>query len=257
MTVPLAAVEYGEGPPLAILHGLFGSGRNWASIAQLLAAHHRVVALDLRNHGAAPWANTMDYDQMADDVRATLHARGYHRHALLGHSMGGKVAMVAALQHGAEIERLVVVDIAPVNYRPHHLAHVQAMRGLDLAGIKRRSEADAGLAPAIPDSAERAFLLQNLVFEDGRARWRLNLAVIEQAMPRLGEFPELPPTAAYDGPALFIAGGQSDYLRPGHESAIRRLFPQAEIARIDNAGHWLHAEQPGAFLAIVEPFLRL
>jgi esterase len=256
MTVPLAAVEYGEGPPLAILHGLFGSGRNWASIAQRLAAHHRVLALDLRNHGASPWADTMDYAVMADDVRATLHARGYRRYALLGHSMGGKVAMVAALQHGAEVERLVVVDIAPVNYPPHHLAFVRAMRQLDLANIKRRSEADAGLAPSISDSAERAFLVQNLLFEDGRARWRLNLAAIEQAMPRLGEFPALPPAAAYDGPALFIAGGQSDYLCPGHESAIRRLFPRAEIARIDNAGHWLHAEQPGSFLAIVEPFLR-
>jgi esterase len=155
MTVPLAAVEYGEGPPLAILHGLFGSGRNWASIAQRLAAHHRVLALDLRNHGASPWADTMDYAVMADDVRATLHARGYRRYALLGHSMGGKVAMVAALQHGAEVERLVVVDIAPVNYPPHHLAYVRAMRELDLANIKRRSEADAGLAPSISDPAER------------------------------------------------------------------------------------------------------
>ena len=255
MTVPLAAVEYGEGPPLAILHGLFGSGRNWASIAQRLAAHHRVLALDLRNHGGSPWTDTMDYEEMADDVRATLHARGYRRYALLGHSMGGKAAMVAALLHGAEVERLAVVDIAPVNYPPHHLALVRAMRELDLDGINRRSEAEAGLAPSIPNPTERAFLVQNLVFEDGRARWRLNLAAIEQAMPRLGEFPDLPPTAVYDGPALFIAGGQSDYLRPGHEPAIRRRFPRAEIARIDNAGHWLHAEEPQAFLAIVERFL--
>src|SRR5256885_529009 len=216
MIVPLAAVEYGEGPPLAILHGLFGSGRNWTSIAQRLAKQHRVVTLDLRNHGASPWADTMDYEEMAADVRATLHARGYHRYALLGHSMGGKVAMVAALQHGAEVERLVVVDIAPVNYPPHHLALVQAMRELDLAGIERRSEADARLAGSIRNPAERAFLVQNLLFEDGRARWRLNLAAIEQAMPKLGEFPDLPPTAIYNGSALFVAGGQSDYLRPEH-----------------------------------------
>jgi pimeloyl-ACP methyl ester carboxylesterase len=255
MTVSLAAIEYGEGWPLAILHGLFGSGRNWASIAQRLAAHRRVIGLDLRNHGASPWTDTMDYDEMAEDVRATLHAHGYHHYALLGHSMGGKVAMAAALQHGAEVERLVVVDIGPVNYPPHHLAYVRAMRDLDLAGISRRSEADARLAPSIPDPAERAFLVQNLVFEDSRARWRLNLAAIEQAMPRLGEFPELPPTAVYNGPALFVAGGQSDYLRPEHEPAIRRRFPRADIARIDNAGHWLHAEQPQAFLAIVERFL--
>ena len=255
MTVPLTAVEYGQGPPLAILHGLFGSGRNWTSIAQRLSKQHRVVTLDLRNHGASPWADTMDYEEMAADVRATLHARGYHRYALLGHSMGGKVAMVAALQHGAEVERLVVVDIAPVNYPPHHLALVQAMRELDLAGIERRSEADARLAGSIRNPAERAFLAQSLVFEDGRARWRLNLAAIEQAMPKLGEFPDLPPTAIYNAPALFIAGGQSDYLRPEHAPAIRRRFPSAEIVRIGNAGHWLHAEQPQAFLSIVEPFL--
>ena len=255
MTVPLTAVEYGEGPPLAILHGLFGSGRNWTSIAQRLSKQHRVVTLDLRNHGASPWADTMDYEEMAADVRATLHARGYHRYALLGHSMGGKAAIVAALQHGAEVERLLVVDIAPVNYPPHHLALVQAMRELDLSGIERRSEADARVARSIPNPAERAFLAQNLVFEDGRARWRLNLAAIEQAMPKLGEFPDLPPTAIYNAPALFIAGGQSDYLRPEHAPAIRRRFPSAEIVRIGNAGHWLHAEQPQAFLSIVEPFL--
>src|SRR5438105_4019544 len=114
MAVPLAAVEYGEGPPLAIMHGLFGSGRNWASIAQRLAAHHRVITLDLRNHGASPWADTMDYVAMAEDVRAMLRSRGYDRYTLLGHSMGGKVAMVAALQYSAEVERHVVVDIAPV-----------------------------------------------------------------------------------------------------------------------------------------------
>src|SRR5438105_7073158 len=254
MTVPLAAVEYGEGPPLAILHGLFGSGRNWTSIAQRLAAHHRVLALDLRNHGASPWSDRMDYAEMAEDVCAALHARGYDRYALLGHSMGGKAAMVAALQHGAEVERLVVVDIAPVDYPPHHLAHVRAMRELDLADLRRRSEAEARLAAAIPDPAEHAFLAQNLVFEDGRARWRLNLVAIEQAMRGLGEFPDLPPTA-YDGAALFIAGGQSDYLLPEYEPAIRRRFPRAEIVRIDDAGHWLHAEQPEAFLAIVEGFL--
>jgi esterase len=255
MTLSLAVVEYGDGPPLAILHGLFGSGRNWASIAQRLAAYHRVVTLDLRNHGASPWADTMDYAAMAEDVRATLQSRGYSRYALLGHSMGGKVAMVAALQHASEVERLIVVDIAPVRYPPRHLAEVRAMRALDLADIKRRSEADARLAPSIPDPAERAFLAQNLMFEDGRAHWRLNLAAIEEATPELVDFPELPTDAAYDGPALFIAGGQSDYLRPEHEPTIGRLFPKAEIACIENADHWLHAEQPAAFRAIVEPFL--
>jgi esterase len=255
MIVPLAAVEYGEGPPLAILHGLFGSGRNWASMAQRLAEHHRVIAIDLRNHGASPWAETMDYREMAEDVRSTMRERGYDRSALLGHSMGGKVAMVAALEDGAAIERLIVIDIAPVAYAARHLGYAQAMRELDLAAIKRRSDADAALAPAIPDAAERAFLLQNLVLEDGRARWRLNLEAIEREVPRLVDFPAMPPGRAYQGPALFIAGSLSDYLRPGYEPTIRGLFPNAEIANIVNAGHWVHAEQPAAFLAVVETFL--
>jgi len=255
MTVPLTAVEYGAGPPLAILHGLFGSGRNWATIAQRLAAHHRVIAVDLRNHGGSPWAATMDYREMAEDVRMTLKGRGYERFALLGHSMGGKMAMIAALEHGAAVERLIVADIAPVPYAPHHLGHGRAMQRLDPAQIKRRSDADAALAPAVPDPAERAFLLQNLIFENGQAHWRLNLEAIEHEMPRLIGFPVLPSDHTYDGPAIFVAGGRSDYLRSEHEPAIRHLFPDAEIAVIGNAGHWLHAEQPTAFLAIVEAFL--
>lgn len=255
MTVRLAAVEHGEGPALAILHGLFGAGRNWAAIAQRLAAHHRVVALDLRNHGASPWADRMGYAEMAEDVRTTMHALGYRRFALIGHSMGGKAAMVLALGQGAAVERLIVVDIAPVAYPPAHLAYVRAMRTLDLGGVKRRGEADARLAPFVADAAERMFLLQNLVFEDGQAHWRLNLATIERAMPLLVGFPALPAGAAYRGPALFIAGGRSDYLRPEYEPEIRRLFPNARVARLADAGHWLHAEQPRAFLDIVEPFL--
>ena len=259
MTVRLEAFEYGEGPPLAILHGLFGSARNWSGVAQRLAAHHRVIALDLRNHGASPWADTMDYAEMAEDVRATLHASGHRRFALLGHSMGGKVAMVLALADGEAVTRLVVVDIAPAAYAPHHLGYVRAMRALDLGAIKRRAEADARLASAVGDAAERAFLLQNLVFPSaaagGEVRWRLNLAAIERAMPCLVGFPALPPGAAYPGPALFVAGARSDYLRPEHEPEVRRLFPNARIARIADAGHWLHAEQPQAFLDIVQPFL--
>ena len=255
MTVRLEAACYGEGPPLAILHGLFGAGRNWAAIAQRLAAHHRVIALDLRNHGASPWVDSMDYAEMADDVHATLYASGCRRFALLGHSMGGKVAMVEALVHGAAVERLVIVDIAPVAYQPRHLGYARAMRALDLRGLKRRSEADARLAPEVADAAERAFLIQNLVFADGRASWRLNLAAIEREMPLLVGFPATAPGAVYDGRALFIAGERSDYLRPEHEPEIRRLFPNARIARVADAGHWLHAEQPNAFLEIVEPFL--
>jgi pimeloyl-ACP methyl ester carboxylesterase len=257
MPLHLAAAEYGSGAglPAAILHGLFGSGRNWATIARRLAARRRVITLDLRNHGLSPSADTMDYIAMAEDVHASLQALGIARFALIGHSMGGKAAMVAALRHGAEVDRLVVVDIAPVAYAPRHLGHVRAMRALDLAPLRRRGEADAALAPAIPDAAERAFLLHNLVLDEAGARWRLNLAAIERAMPDLAGFPAMAAGTVYRGPALFVAGGNSDYLLPTHEPAIRRLFPGAQIARIAQAGHWLHADAPSAFLDVVEPFL--
>ena len=255
MTIRLAAVEYGSGPALAILHGLFGSARNWDSIVRRLAAKRRVVAFDLRNHGASEWADDMDYRAMAEDIRAALHERGHDRYALLGHSMGGKAAMVAALRYPDEVERLVVVDIAPVEYPAHHLGFVHAMRDLDLSTITRRGEADAKLAGAVPDAGERGFLLQNLVFENGRLRWRLNLDAIERDMPALVGFPRIEPGSVYPGPTLFVAGDRSDYVRSEYEPAIKRLFPAGGLRRIANAGHWLHAEQPDAFVAIVEPFL--
>ena len=260
MTVRLATTEYGPEqesglPPLAILHGLFGSGRNWASIAQRLAAHRLVITFDLRNHGASAWAGGMQYGEMGEDVLAMLQERGFRRAALLGHSMGGKAAMMAALRDPDMIERLIVVDIAPVTYAPHHLGHVRAMRALDLSAIKRRGEADGLLAVAVPDAAERGFLLQNLVFEDGHARWRLNLEAIEREMSVLVGFPPLPEDAVYRGATLFLGGARSDYLLPEHEPMIRRRFPNARVEWIENAGHWVHAEQPAAFLRIVEPFL--
>jgi len=256
MTVQLAATEYGMvGPPVAILHGLFGTGRNWRSIAQQLAARHRVLAFDLRNHGASPWADGMSYGEMVEDLGASLRARGIDHAALLGHSMGGKVAMLAALLHPAEVGRLVVVDIAPAPNPPTLLAYVRAMRAVDLDDITRRSEVDARLSGAIPDGAERAFLLQNLIIDDGKARWRLNLEAIEREFPEILNFPDLPAGTAYQGPTLFVAGARSDYIRTEHEPTIRRLFPQARITRIEGAGHWVHAEQPQAFLETVAPFL--
>jgi esterase len=255
MSVALAAVELGDGPAVAILHGLFGAGRNWTTIGRSLAARHRVLLFDLRNHGASPWAEGMSYPDMAEDLRASLAARGIARAALLGHSMGGKVAMAAALARPEEVERLVVVDIAPLAYPPTLLGHVRAMRQLDLAGTRRRGEADRRLAAAIPDAAERAFLLQNLVFAETGARWRINLAAIDRAMPVISGFPSFPAGRAYGGPALFVAGGRSPYVRAEHGPEIAKLFPAARLVRIAEAGHWVHAEAPAAFLAQIEPFL--
>jgi esterase len=253
--VDLVAIEHGSGPPLVVLHGLFGSGRNWSSPAQRLAAAHHVFALDARNHGASPWADSMTYADMTEDVRAFQAARGLGRAAVMGHSMGGKTAMLLALNHAAAVERLVVVDVAPVAYPPALAAYVRAMRAADLAGVSRRAEVDAQLAGAIASPAERAFLLQNLVLEGGRARWRLNLPVLERFMPEISGFPELAAGVSFAGPALFIAGERSSYVRPEHRPAIERLFPNARIVQVPEAGHWLHAERPDEFLALVTPFL--
>ena len=220
MSVQLTATEYGEGPPVAILHGLFGSGRNWRSIAQQLAVRHRVLAFDLRNHGDAPWADGMAYGELVEDLRASLRARGIGRAALLGHSMGGKVAMLAALLYPSEIDRLVVVDIAPAANPPTLLAYVRAMRAVDLHGVTRRGEVDARLTGTIPNAAERAFLLQNLVFADGKASWRLNLEAIDHEFPQISGFPELPAGTAYQGPTLFIVGASSNYILPKPSSVI-------------------------------------
>jgi len=256
MTVALEAAEYGDGEPVAILHGLFGAGRNWATIAQHLATTYRVIAFDLRNHGGSPWADTMDYREMAEDICAAMRARGYQRYGLIGHSMGGKVAMVSALTEPRAVEKLVVVDIAPVTYPTSpYLAYVQAMRALDLGTITRRREADARLTETARNSAERAFLLQNLVFEGDTPRWRINLAALEPALPTLAGFPAMQAGATYKRPALFIAGGKSASLEPGHEAAVMALFPAAVIMRIAEAGHWVHADAPDAFLGLVEPFL--
>jgi esterase len=256
MAVALEAVEYGDGEPIAILHGLFGSGRNWATIAQHFATTHRVIAFDLRNHGGSPWADTMDYRAMAEDVCTAMQARGYQRYALIGHSMGGKAAMVAALIEPRAIEKLVVVDIAPVTYPTSpYRAYVQAMRALDLSAVTRRREADARLAEIVHNSAERGFLLQNLVFEEDKPRWRINLTALEPALPALAGFPAFPAGTTYKRPALFIGGGKSASLRLEHEAAVTALFPAAVIVRIAEAGHWVHADAPDAFLALTEPFL--
>jgi esterase len=252
----LAVTEHGgAAPPLLVLHGVFGSARNWSSVAQRLAGTHHVLAVDARNHGASPWAATMPYDEMVEDVAGLRRARGLGRVTLLGHSMGGKTAMLDALEHPREIERLVVVDVAPAAYPPVLAAYARAMRGIDLTGVARRSEVDARLAGVISDSGDRAFLLQNLVLDDDGARWRLNLPVIERFMPEISGFPGITAGRVYPGPTLFIGGAASSYIRPEHRPTIERLFPDASIVYIPDAGHWVHAERPRQFLEAVSLFL--
>lgn len=261
MTVNLAVTETGrdDGPILVVLHGLFGSARNWAGLAQRFAVHHRVLALDLRNHGCSPWADSMGYADMADDVCAVLEARvaaGAPKHvAVLGHSMGGKVAMMLALRRPDWVAQVIVVDIAPVTYRHSHATIVAAMRALDLTVMTRRADVERALVDAVPEAGTRTFLLQNLVRNAGGFAWRLNLAAIDAEMAGLTGFPDLADGVCYPGPALFIRGERSDYVQPDMEPRIQALFPRARIVTIAGAAHWVHADAPDALASAVEAFL--
>jgi pimeloyl-ACP methyl ester carboxylesterase len=251
VSVALHAVRHGEGAggtPLLIAHGLFGSARTWGPIAKRLADARPVTAVDMRNHGQSPFTETHGYDDLAADLAGAIGAAPAD---VLGHSMGGKAAMMLALSRPERVRRLVVADIAPAAYG-HSQSHlIAAMRGLDPGAVSRRSEADARLAPAIPDPTTRAFLLQSLDLKAGR--WTLNLDALEREMDSITGWPA--PEGRFEGPALFLAGGASDYVRPDHRDAIRALFPAARIARIPEAGHWLHAERPREFEAAVRAFL--
>ena len=250
----LNAVEAGQGAAVVLLHGLFGSAQNWAGVQKRLAsAERRVIALDLRNHGASEHDEVMDYPTMAADVVETLATLGALPVAILGHSMGGKVAMLLALQHPAAVRRLVVADIAPVPYPPRLRQTVAGLQAVPLRlGLTRR-EADGVLAESQPDPVMRGFLLQNLRFDSDPPRWRLGLAQIAEAMPGLEGFPAV--QGSFAGPTLVVNGGASDFVLPEYLPRVRALFPAARFATLAGAGHWLHAEQPAAFLAVVEPFL--
>lgn len=254
--VPLAAVELGEGPPLIVLHGLLGQGRNWQGIARRLGDLRRVLLVDQRNHGASPWADGMTYPALAGDVIALLDAQGIASADLLGHSMGGKTAMAAALLHPDRVRSLVVVDIAPVPYRHRSFdRYVEAMRAMDLAAVGRRDDADRMLAPVEPDPFVRGFLLQNLENREGVWRWRSNLAGLLAAMPDLLGWPDALDRRRYPGPVLVIAGGRSHYVEADGEARLKALFPALRLERLDSAGHWPHAERPDEVLALLRAFL--
>jgi pimeloyl-ACP methyl ester carboxylesterase len=252
--LPLAVVRSGSGPAVVILHGLLGRARNWLSIARRLDKHYTTFLLDLRNHGASPWSDEMSYPAMAADVATLIEAERLGAVRLVGHSMGGKVAMALALTRPELVARLVVVDIAPTAYQGYE-AYIRAMQAVDLEALTRRAEADAALAPAIPEAAMRAFLLQNLDLVDGRLAWQPNLAVLLAAMPALSGFPAELADRRFSGPAWCLRGERSPYVGPAEEAALRHHFPGIQILTVPGAGHWPHAEQPAAFLRLLEPCL--
>jgi pimeloyl-ACP methyl ester carboxylesterase len=253
--IELAHDAFGEtGPPVVVLHGLLGSARNWTGIARQLADRRRVFPLDLRNHGRSPWAETASFEEMAGDVAAFVERHDLRPTAVIGHSLGGKVAMRLALTRADLVERLAVVDVAPVAYAHTFGPFVEAMQAVDLAAVRQRADADAQLEPTVPDVAIRNFLLQNLVKTDGGYGWRVNLEALAANMGELLGFPD-PGDAVYRGPTLFVAGSRSSYVKPEHRPLIERLFPHAEYAVIEGAGHWVQAERPTEFLSELRRFL--
>ena len=252
----LAEERHGEGTgtPLLIAHGLFGAGRNWGSLAKRLARARPVILVDMRNHGDSGWSDAAGYRAMAGDLAETIAAAGGVAD-VLGHSMGGKAAMALALSAPERLRRLIVADIAPVAYDHAHGDYVAAMRAVDLARVTRRSDADPMLAAAIPQAPLRAFILQNLIVEEGGARWRPNLDALAASMDEILSFPADLPHARWDGPALFLRGGASDYVADAHVAAVLARFPAARIETVADAGHWLHADRPEPFLRAVETFL--
>ena len=241
--------------PLVIAHGLLGQGRNFGTLARGFSEKRNVISVDMRNHGDSPWHDLMDYDAMADDLAAVIEAEAGGRAHLVGHSMGGKAAMMAALKYPKLLDSLTVADIAPVAYTHEYHREIAAMQAIGLEGIARRSQADAILKTKIPQAAMRAFLLQNLSISEGSARWKPNLSVLDACMSDITGWPATPSGAAYDGPTLFVRGGNSDYVLPSHELAIKALFPKVEMQTVEDAGHWLHAEKPKEFFDVVDTFL--
>lgn len=252
----LALTRHGtptDRPPLVIAHGLFGSGRNWGVIAKRLSDTREVIAVDMRNHGESSRTERHDYPGMAADLAEVIAAEGRDCD-LLGHSMGGKAAMVLALTAPAGLRRLIVADIAPVAYAHSQAPALEAMRALDLSVIGSRAEATAALAQHLGGedaTGLAAFLAQSL--DVTAKRWRLHLDALARDMEAILGFPEV--TERFDGPVLFLAGAESDYIRPEHRDRVKALFPAARVAKIPGAGHWLHADKPREFEAAVRAFL--
>lgn len=243
----------GQGQAIVLIHGLFGSYENLGVIARALAGQWQVVNLDMRNHGRSGWHDTMSYALMAEDVKETLDHLGLEPVVLLGHSMGGKIAMEFALRYPERVSKLILADISPVQNRPRHLEILSALDGIDLDSLQSRQQADQQLALSVTETGVRQFLLKSLYKKDDQFRWRFNVKALIANYPQLLEAP--PSKGPYTGPTLFIKGAESDYLLPEHQSLIQQLFPHSKAKVIMGTGHWLHAEKPVAFAKIVTDFL--
>lgn len=244
------AQNQGEGPPLVLLHGLFGSADNWGSIAKHFSQHYQVISVDLRNHGRSPHSASQTYPEMADDLSALCDALGLAQIHLLGHSLGGKVAMQFATQYPQKVSKLIIVDMAMRAYRDRYTQLMDHMLAVNLSQMASRNEVDKALADAIPNVRVRQFLLTNLVNHEGQLQWRINLPALKANYATL--------IAAVnvhsDQPSLFIRGERSDYVNARDITQLQQHFPQAQFVTLPT-DHWVHAEQPQLFIQALEAFL--
>ncbi len=242
----------GQGQPLILLHGLFGSGDNWGTVAKHLSQHYQVISVDLRNHGRSPHSASQNYSNMADDLLELCDALSLERIHLLGHSLGGKVAMQFATDHPDRLEKLIVADMAMRAYADAHTHLIDAMMGIDLTTLQSRHEVDKALNNIIPQAMVRQFLLMNLVKSDSNLAWRINLPALKTNYPSLQQ--AVCENAHYEKPCLFIRGEHSDYVQDVDTEHIKTNFTNAQFASLPT-GHWVHAEQPQAFIEMVGNFL--
>ncbi len=242
----------GQGQPLILLHGLFGAGNNWGTVARHFSRHYQVICVDLRNHGSSPHNASQSYANMADDLLELCDALSLKDIHLLGHSLGGKVAMQFAVQHPDRLDKLIVVDMAMRAYADAHTHLIDAMLDIDLSTLQSRHEVDKILSNSIPQTAVRQFLLMNLIKLDSGLTWRINLPALRANYPGLQQ--AVCENAQYEKPCLFIRGEHSDYVQNTDIEQIKTNFIEAQFASLPT-GHWVHAEQPQAFIDVVGTFL--
>lgn len=247
--------EQGEGTPLIILHGLFGSSDNWLTVTKSLVQNFKIYLVDQRNHGRSPHSEEFNYTVMSKDLLEFVENNGIQEVNIIGHSMGGKVAMKFAVDNPDKVKNLIIVDIAPKYYPPHHDNELRGLKSIDPQKMPNRQVADEILSKTLPDLGVRQFLLKNMMREGDQFKWRMNLDSIEKNIENIGE--PLDPRKQFDKPTLFIRGGKSRYIKDEDFTLITEIFPNSKVTTIPSAGHWVQAAAPEEFLKIVNDFLEV